>query len=49
MVARGALADLVVVDGDPTADLTLVQGQGARMPIVMKGGRFVRDRLSSAH
>jgi imidazolonepropionase-like amidohydrolase len=49
VVARGALADLVVVDGDPTADLTLVQGQGARMPIVMKGGRFVRDRLSVAH
>jgi cytosine/adenosine deaminase-related metal-dependent hydrolase len=49
VVARGALADLVVVDGDPTADLTLLQGQGARMPIVMKGGRFVRDRLSAVH
>jgi imidazolonepropionase-like amidohydrolase len=49
VVARGALADLVVVDGDPTTDLTLLQGQGARMPIVMKGGRFVRDRLSAVH
>jgi imidazolonepropionase-like amidohydrolase len=49
VVARGALADLVVVDGDPTTDLTLLQGQGARMPIVMKGGRFVRDRLTAVH
>ncbi|MEI7444828.1 MAG: amidohydrolase family protein [Burkholderiales bacterium] len=46
VVARGALADLIVVDGDPTADLTLLQGQGARMPVVMQGGRFVRDRLA---
>jgi imidazolonepropionase-like amidohydrolase len=48
VVARGALADLIVVDGDPTADVTLLQGQGARMPVVMKAGRFVRDRLSAA-
>jgi imidazolonepropionase-like amidohydrolase len=47
VVARGALADLVVVDGDPTGDVTLLQGQGARMPVVMKGGRFVRDRLAA--
>jgi imidazolonepropionase-like amidohydrolase len=48
VVARGALADLVVVDGDPTTDLALLQGQGTRMPVVMKAGRFVRDRLSAA-
>jgi len=47
VIARGALADLVVVDGDPLADLTLLQGQGAHMPVVMKGGRFVRNRLSA--
>lgn len=46
VVARGALADLLVVDGDPTADLTLLQGQGARMPVVMQGGRFFRNRLA---
>ena len=48
VVARGARADLVVVDGDPTADLALLQQQGARMPVVMKDGRFVRDRLAAA-
>jgi imidazolonepropionase-like amidohydrolase len=48
VVARAATADLVVVDGDPTQDVTLLQQQGARMPIVMKAGRFVRNRLSGA-
>lgn len=45
VVARGAMADLVVVDGDPLADLGLLAGQGERMPVVMKAGRFVRNRL----
>jgi len=46
VIARGAVADLLVVDGDPTADITLLQQQGARMPVVMKAGRFVRNRLA---
>ncbi len=45
VIARGAIADLIVVDGDPTTDVTLLQRQGARMPVVMKAGRFVRNRL----
>jgi imidazolonepropionase-like amidohydrolase len=45
IIAPGAWADLLVVDGDPTRDVTLLQGQGARMPVVMKAGRFVRNRL----
>jgi imidazolonepropionase-like amidohydrolase len=45
VIEPGAFADLVVVDGDPTQDVTLLQGQGARMPVVMKDGRFVRNRL----
>lgn len=46
VIARGAIADLIVVDGDPTIDVTLLQQQGARMPVVMKAGRFVRNRLA---
>lgn len=46
VVARGAIADLVVVDGDPLADPSLLAGQGERMPVVMKAGRFVRNRLA---
>ena len=44
-VAPGALADLVVVDGDPVADLGVLSGQGERISLVMKGGRvFKRTR-----
>ena len=38
-VAPGALADLIVVDGDPIADLGVLSGQGERISLVMKGGR----------
>jgi imidazolonepropionase-like amidohydrolase len=35
----GAFADLLVVDGDPLADLSCLAGQGERIALVMKGGR----------
>ena len=38
-VARGALANLLVVDGNPVADLGVLSGQGERIALVMKGGR----------
>jgi imidazolonepropionase-like amidohydrolase len=41
-IAPGAFADLVVVDGDPLADLSLLTGQGRHMPLIMKGGTFVK-------
>jgi len=44
-VRPGALADLIVVDGDPTRDLSLLDGQGERIPVIMKGGRLHRCRL----
>ena len=44
-VAPDALADLIVVDGDPIADLGVLSGQGERISLVMKGGRvFKRTR-----
>ncbi len=46
VVAPGAHADLIVVDGDPLKDLSLLTRQGRHMSIVMKGGAFVkRGRL----
>ncbi len=39
-VREGCLADLVVLDGDPTADIALLQRPDRRRA-VMKGGRFV--------
>jgi imidazolonepropionase-like amidohydrolase len=45
VVAPGAFADLVVVDGDPLTDLSLLTGQGKHLPAIMLGGRFVKDQL----
>jgi imidazolonepropionase-like amidohydrolase len=47
VIAGGAIADLLVVDGDPTADVALLQGQGEHLSVIMKGGRFVKNRLAS--
>ncbi|MCW3476429.1 metal-dependent hydrolase family protein [Limobrevibacterium gyesilva] len=41
----GAHADLLVVDGDPYADLSVFLGDGLRMPAIMLGGRFVKNQL----
>jgi imidazolonepropionase-like amidohydrolase len=47
VVAPGAHADLIVVDGDPLKDLALLTRQGRHMPIIMKGGAFMkRGRLA---
>jgi imidazolonepropionase-like amidohydrolase len=41
----GAHADLLVVDGDPTQDLSLFLGDGAHIPAIMVGGTFVKNAL----
>ena len=35
----GAIADLLIVDGNPFADLACLAGQGERIAVVMKAGR----------
>ena len=45
VVQAGALADLIVVDGDPLADIGLLASQGAYLPVIMKGGAFFKDAL----
>jgi imidazolonepropionase-like amidohydrolase len=45
VLARGAVADLIVVDGDPSQHLKLMTDNGAHIPVVMKEGRFFRNRL----
>lgn len=41
-IAPGAHADLIVVDGDPLKDLSLLTRQGKHMPAIMKGGVFMK-------
>ena len=45
IVEPGALADLIVVDGDPLADLGLFQEQGRHLSAIMTGGAFHKNRL----
>jgi imidazolonepropionase-like amidohydrolase len=42
----GAFADLILVDGDPLKDLGLLQDQGRHLSLIMKVGRFHKNRLS---
>jgi imidazolonepropionase-like amidohydrolase len=44
-VTPGKLADLLVVDGDPLADMA-VMGNPANLAVVMQDGRFITNRLS---
>jgi len=45
-VEKGKLADLVVVDGDPLADVTILQNPD-RIALVLKGGEIAVKRLPS--
>ncbi|WEK03351.1 MAG: amidohydrolase family protein [Candidatus Devosia phytovorans] len=45
VIAAGAFADLLVVDGDPLSDITLLQDDGAHMPVIMANGRFAKRAI----
>src|SRR5262249_15669784 len=42
VVAPGARADLVAVDGSPLADISLLDGQGEHLTHIMKDGVFYK-------
>ncbi|OSQ27201.1 amidohydrolase family protein [Thalassospira sp. MCCC 1A03138] len=43
VIAPGAFADIIVVDGNPLDDLSLLTRQGVHMPLIMKGGRIFKN------
>ena len=45
VIAEGAHADLLVVDGDPLTDISVLMGDGARMSAIMANGRFSKNTL----
>ena len=47
-VVPDALADLLVADRDPVQDLTVLDDDGAHLPVIMKDGKFHRNRLDAA-
>ncbi|WP_427184887.1 amidohydrolase family protein [Bordetella bronchialis] len=44
VIAADAYADLLIVDGDPVADISLLCGQGEHLAMVMKAGKPVHLR-----
>jgi imidazolonepropionase-like amidohydrolase len=45
VIAPGAIADLLVVDGDPLADLSVLADPESGLSLILKAGEIVRNRL----
>jgi imidazolonepropionase-like amidohydrolase len=45
VVEEGALADLLLVDGDPLADIKLIEDPGKNFLVIMKDGRIYKNLL----
>jgi len=46
VVEEGALADLLLVDGNPIEDITLIANPGKNFVIIMKEGKIYKNTLS---
>jgi len=44
-IAVGCYADILLVNGNPLEDLSLLAADGANLPVIMKGGVFHRNNL----
>ena len=45
VIEEGALADMLLVDGDPIANLALVGDPGKNLVVIMKDGRIYKNLL----
>lgn len=45
VIAPDAMADLLLVDGDPLRDIAVLLGQGERMDLIMKNGALVKNTI----
>ena len=45
-IRPGAHADLLVVEGDPLADIELLAANGRNLRLIMRGGELVRNELA---
>lgn len=46
-IREGAIADVLIVDGNPYKDINCLLGQGDHIPLVMKGGDIYFDELTT--
>ncbi len=46
VIREGALADLLVVDGDPETDLAWLDTPDTSLRMIMKGGRIFKETLA---
>ena len=44
-IAPGAMADRIVVDGDPLGDLSLLEDLGKHLTVIMQAGQLIENRL----
>lgn len=47
VVAPGAIADLLVVRGNPMQDINVLLGQGEKLDAIIKDGRFMKNALQA--
>ncbi|MDL2405884.1 amidohydrolase family protein [Rhizobium calliandrae] len=47
VIEDGAFADLLLVDGDPLADITLVANPDKNFLMIMKDGKIYKDKIST--
>ena len=45
MIAPGEIADILVVDGNPLKNISLMAGHGEHLLAIMKDGRFPKNLL----
>ena len=45
MVEQGALADLLLVDGDPIANIKLIEDPAKNFVVIMKDGKIYKNTL----
>jgi len=48
VVAEGALADLLLVDGNPLEDIRLIEDPGRNFVVIMKDGKVYKNTLAKA-
>ena len=44
-IAEGCFADILLVDGNPLEDISVLAADGANLPVIMKGGQFHKNTL----